>query len=75
MLAVPAPQRIELSPAVRAILGADTPESQLLRHFLRFTDAILAPDSARIDTVVIPDARFHELEAIGCQRKVEMSGF
>ena len=44
MSAVPAPQRIELSPAVRAIQGADTPKSQLLRHFLRFSDAIIAPD-------------------------------
>ena len=44
MSAIPAPQRIELSLAVRAILEADTPKSQLLRHFLRFTEAILAPD-------------------------------
>jgi hypothetical protein len=49
MSAVPAPQRIEISPAVRAILGADTPKSQLLRHFLRFSDAILAADPAGID--------------------------
>jgi predicted nucleic acid-binding protein len=57
-------QRIELSPAVRAILGADPPKSQLLRHFLRFSDAILAANPAAIDRVVTPDARFHELEAI-----------
>lgn len=44
MSATPAPQRIELSPAVRAILEADTPKSQLLRHFLSFTEAIIAPD-------------------------------
>ncbi len=71
MSAVPAPQRIELSPAVRAILEADTPKSQLLRHFLRFSDAILAPDPAGIDRVVTPDARFHELEAIGYPRGPE----
>jgi predicted ester cyclase len=65
MSASPAPQRIELSPAVRAILDVDTPNSQLLRHFLRFTEAILAPDPAGIDRVVSSDARFHELEAIG----------
>ena len=65
MSAIPTPQRIELSPAVRAILEADTSKSQLLRHFLRFTEAILAPDLAGIDRVVIPDARFHELEEIG----------
>jgi len=65
MSAIPAPQRIELSPAVRAILEANTPESQLLKHFLRFTEATLAPDLAGIDGTVTPDARFHELEAIG----------
>jgi hypothetical protein len=43
MSAIPAPQRIELSPGVRAILEVDTPKSQLLRHFLHFTEAILAP--------------------------------
>jgi predicted ester cyclase len=71
MSATPAPQRIELSPAVGAILEADTPESQLLRHFLRFTEAIIAPDPAGIDRVVSPDARFHELEAIGYPRGPE----
>ena len=65
MSAIPEPQRIELGPSVRAILETDTPKSQLLKHFLRFTEAILAPDPAVIDKVVIPDARFHELEAIG----------
>jgi len=69
--AVPAPQRIELSPAVRAILEADTSKSQLLRHFLRFSDAIIAPDPAGIDRVVTHDARFHELEAIGYPRGPE----
>jgi predicted ester cyclase len=63
--AIPAPQRIELSPGVRAILEVDTPKSQLLRHFLHFTEAILAADPAGIDRVVSPDARFNELEAIG----------
>jgi hypothetical protein len=65
MSAAPALQRIDLSPAVRAILGSDTPKSQLLRHYLRFTEAIIAPDPSGIDSVVTPDARFHELEAIG----------
>jgi len=69
--AVPAPQRIELSPAVKAVLDADTPKSQLLRHYLRFSDAIIAPDPAGIDGVVTPDARFHELEAIGYPRGPE----
>ena len=65
MSTVSAPQRIELSPTVSAILEADTPKSQLLGHFLHFTEALLAPDLALIDSAVTPDARFHELEAIG----------
>ena len=65
MSPIPEPQRIELGPAVRAILETDTPKSQLLRHYLRFTEAILSPDLAMIDGVVTPEARFHELEAIG----------
>jgi predicted ester cyclase len=65
MSAVTAPQRIELSPAVQAILEADNPKSQLLRHYLHFTEAILGPDPALIDSAVTPDANFHELEAIG----------
>jgi len=44
MSAIPAPSRIEMIPAVRAILEADTPKSQLLRQFLHFTEAILAPE-------------------------------
>jgi predicted ester cyclase len=71
MSAIPEPQRIELGPSVRAILETDTPKSQLLKHFLRFTEAILAPDQAVIDSVVTPDARFHELEAIGYPRGPE----
>jgi predicted ester cyclase len=65
MSTVSAPQRVELSPAVRAILEADSPKSQLLRHFLRFTEALLAPDPAGLDSVVTPEARCHELETIG----------
>ena len=71
MAAIPAPQRIELSPAVRAILETDTPKSHLLKHFLRFTEALLAPDLEGIDSTVTPDARFHELEAIGYPRGPE----
>ena len=69
--AVPAPQRVELSPAVQAILEAGNPNSQLLRDYVRFSDAIIAPDTAGIDRVVTPDARFHELEAIGLPRGLE----
>lgn len=69
--AVPAPQRIELSPAAKAILEGDSPQSQLLRHYLRFSEAIIALDPAGIDRVVTLDARFHELEAIGYPRGPE----
>ena len=71
MSAIPALQRIELSPTVRAILEADTVKSHLLRHCLRYLEAILAVDPAEIDRVVTPDARFHELEAIGLPRGPE----
>ena len=71
MSAIPEPERIELGPPVRTTLEADTPKSQLLKHFLRFTEAILAPDPAVIDSVVTSDARFHELEAIGYPRGLE----
>jgi predicted ester cyclase len=65
MSAIPQSQRIELSPAVRAILQADSPNSQFLNRFLRYLEALLAPDSAGLDSVVIPDGRCHELEAMG----------
>ena len=68
MSAVPPAERIELSPAVRAILDADSPESQFLQRYLRYLQALLAPDPAGLDSVVTPDGRFHELEAIGLPR-------
>src|SRR5271167_4143437 len=52
MSATPAPSRIEMDPAVSAILEADTPKSKLLRQYLCFTEAILAADAAGIDNVV-----------------------
>jgi predicted ester cyclase len=70
-MSIPALQRIELSSAARAILEGDTPKSQLLRQFLGYIEALLAPDLAGIDRAVAPDARFHELEAIGYPRGPE----
>jgi predicted ester cyclase len=70
-MSIPTLQRIELSSAVKVILEADTPKSQLLKHFLRFTDALLGPDLGGIDSAVTPNARFHELEAIGYPRGPE----
>jgi predicted ester cyclase len=68
MSAIPPADRIELSPAVRAILEADSPQSQFLKHFLRYQEALLAPDPAGLDRVVTPDGRCHELEAMGLPR-------
>ena len=71
MPAIPPAHRIELSPAVRAILEDDSPKSQFLKHFLRYLEALLAPDVAGLDSVVTPDGRCHELEAIGLPRGLE----
>ena len=68
MSAIPPAHRIELSPAVRAILEADGPKSQFLKHFLRYLQALLASESAGLESVLTPDARCHELEAIGLPR-------
>jgi predicted ester cyclase len=71
MSAIPPAHRIELSPTVRAILEADSPNSQFLKHFLRYLQALLAPDSAALDSVVTSDSRCHELEAMGLPRGPE----
>ena len=55
----------ELAPDVEALVRAGTPRSQLAKNWLRFASALLAEDSREIDLVVTPNARFHELEAIG----------
>ena len=57
--------RIECAPAVASLLAQDSAQARLGRSFLRYCEALLDPDSARIDEVVTPDARFHELEAAG----------
>jgi predicted ester cyclase len=68
MSTTPPADRIELSPAVRAVLEADSPQSRLLKHFLCYLQALLAPDPAGLDSVVTPDGRCYELEAIGLPR-------
>ena len=65
MSAIPPAHRIELSPAVRAILEADSPKSALLKHFVHYLEALIAQDPVGLDSTVTPDARCHELEAIG----------
>ena len=71
MSAMPPADRIELSPAVSALLEADSPKSQMLKHYLDYLHALLAPDPAGLDRVVTPDGRFHELEAMGLPRGPE----
>jgi len=70
MSATPARERIELSPAVRAVLEADRPNSQLLKYFLRYLEALLE-DPAGLGSTVPPDVRCHELEGIGYPRGLE----
>jgi hypothetical protein len=62
-------ERIELAPAVAALLAQDTSEARLGRAWVRFPEALLDRDPNRIDDVVTPDARFHELEAAGLARE------
>jgi len=59
------PARIRCSPEVAALLTQSSTQASLGRYFLRFCEALLDPDSSRIDEVVTPSARFHELEAAG----------
>ena len=68
MSAIPPEQRIELSPAVRAILEADGTQSELLQHFVRYLRALLDPDTAGIDHVTTPDVYCHLLEEMGVPR-------
>jgi hypothetical protein len=35
-----------------------------LKHFVRYQEALIAPDPAGLGSTVAPDARCHELEAI-----------
>src|SRR5262245_24064269 len=71
MSAIRPAHRIELSPTVTAILEADGPKSGFLKHFLRYLEALLAPDPSGLDSVVTSDGRCHELEAIGLPRGPE----
>ena len=60
-----ASSRIKCAPHVESLLAEESPQALLGRRFLRFCEALLDPDSTRIDEVVTPDARFHELEEAG----------
>jgi predicted ester cyclase len=71
MSAIPPTERIELSPAVRSILETDGQQSQFLKQFLRYIQALLATDTAGLDSVVTPDVHCHELDALGLPRGLE----
>ncbi len=58
-------ERIDLSPQVAALLRQESQDAELGRLFVRFAEALVASDSARIDDVITSDARFHELESAG----------
>jgi predicted ester cyclase len=58
-------RRIRYAPEVAALLAEESPQAWLGQRFLRFSEALLDPDINRIDEVVTPTARFHELEAAG----------
>jgi predicted ester cyclase len=55
--------RIKLAPEVETILQQTSSEATLLASFLTFGEALLS--EVEIDQVVMPDARFHDLEAMG----------
>ena len=57
------PPGVEMTLEVRAIVESKTNEGDLARCYLRYMDALKHPE--KIDDVATPDARFHDLEAIG----------
>jgi hypothetical protein len=54
---------VEMTPEVRAVVESKTNEGELARCYLRYMDALKHPE--KIDEVATPDARFHDLEAMG----------
>ena len=65
MPAIPPENRIELSPAVSAVLEAKSSQSRLLEHQLRYLQELLTPDTPGLDRVVTADVHCHELDPIG----------
>ena len=59
----PVSSDVEMTPEVRAIVESKTSEGDLARCYLRYMDALKHPE--KIDDVATPDARFHDLEAMG----------
>ena len=58
-----AEESLAMKPDIKAIVQSKTHEGDLARCFLRYSHALKYVDE--IDSVVTPDARFHDLEAIG----------
>jgi hypothetical protein len=54
---------VEMTPEVRAIVESKTSDGDLARCYLRYMDALKHPE--KVDDVATPDARFHDLEAMG----------
>jgi hypothetical protein len=52
-----------MGPKVQSLVESKTREGDLARCYLRYVHALKNPDE--IDSVVTPDARFHDLEAMG----------
>jgi predicted ester cyclase len=65
MQPLPAAQRVELSPAVKAVLQATSPNATFLKNYVRYMEALLDPDQSGIDVTATPDAHCHELDAMG----------
>src|SRR5262245_58452537 len=65
MSTIPPSERIELNPAVKAILEAGGPQSELLQRYVRYLQALINPDTAGVDNVATPDVRCHLWEAMG----------
>jgi predicted ester cyclase len=58
--------RMALAPEVARLLEQpDTPACDLLRKFVSYGEALLSADPGALDAVVEPDARLHDLEAMG----------
>jgi hypothetical protein len=61
----------EFTPETCAIIGSDTPQGRLARAYMRYAEALVAEDSSKLVDHVLPDARLHDLEAIGYAKGVE----
>jgi predicted ester cyclase len=61
----PENSRIVLTPTVRAIVTADSPEGRLARAWVRYVQGLVGEGGVQIEDVVTGDVRCIELEAAG----------